>query len=211
MVDDRDELAPAEREALNEWGKDWEPPASLRHDTLRALRDRGLLGGAPHRPRAIAATVAWAVAAAAVAFIAGFALRGRTGAMVGGPRPGAPAPAVVSAQSHYMLLLFESGDYRAAPTAERQVERVREYSGWARAVAESGRYITGEELARDGRWCRISAGRLEVLPPRPDSERGMLGGYFVIGAASYDDAVNVARGCPHLRHGGTVEVRRVEG
>jgi hypothetical protein len=110
----------------------------------------------------------------------------------------------------FVLLLFESDEYRPAPTPDARRDRVREYGAWARSTAESGRSVTGEKLAADGRWCLMRGGQLEVRDPASDSLRGVLAGYFVIGAASYDEAVEIARGCPHLRYGGTVEVRRLE-
>ena len=37
----------------------------------------------------------------------------------------------------------------------------------------------------------------------------MLGGYYTIEAANYDEAVKLALEHPHLEYGGTVEVRQV--
>jgi hypothetical protein len=34
-------------------------------------------------------------------------------------------------------------------------------------------------------------------------------GYFIIRADDWDAALAIARGCPHLRHGGVVAVRAV--
>jgi hypothetical protein len=38
----------------------------------------------------------------------------------------------------------------------------------------------------------------------------VLGGYFAIEAASYDEAVEIARTCPHLTGGQWIEVRQVD-
>jgi hypothetical protein len=108
----------------------------------------------------------------------------------------------------YALFLFESDDYRPAATPEGQKDRVREYGTWARA--QTGRFVAGEKLAKDGRWCRARDGRLEILDPVSDGVRGILAGYFIVGASSYDEAVDLAKDCPHLRYGGTIEVRRLE-
>jgi hypothetical protein len=34
-------------------------------------------------------------------------------------------------------------------------------------------------------------------------------GFFIISAGSFEDALAVARGCPHLRHGGAILVRPI--
>jgi len=41
------------------------------------------------------------------------------------------------------------------------------------------------------------------------STRVGISGYFVIDAASWEDAVAVARTCPHLRYGGRIILRPV--
>ncbi len=45
----------------------------------------------------------------------------------------------------------------------------------------------------------------------PYSEtKEVLGGFFLISAESYDDAIQICRDCPHLRFGGTIELRQIE-
>jgi hypothetical protein len=203
MVDERDESG-VDREALRAWGEDWTPPPGLREKTHAAARERGLVGVRPSR-RGGLAWPAIAAAAAALAFTLGLGV---------GRRPAVPAPpaAAPSATSDlYMLLLYEDAGYGAPTTPEDHRARVQEYSGWARETAQGGRYVDGNELTNEGRWCRPSGDGIEVADPLVDPARGSLGGYFVIGAASLDEALAVTRGCPHLRHGGTVEVRRIAG
>ncbi len=59
-----------------------------------------------------------------------------------------------------------------------------------------------EEALKEGR----------VLGGGPASPAGALGGYFVVSARDYDAAlaIAIARSCPHLKHGGTIEVRAIE-
>ena len=46
---------------------------------------------------------------------------------------------------------------------------------------------------------------------RPYSEsKELLGGYYMIEADNYDKAVELARDCPQLEFGGTIEVRQVD-
>jgi hypothetical protein len=37
-----------------------------------------------------------------------------------------------------------------------------------------------------------------------------LGGFFILRAESYEAAAAIAADCPHVRRGGTVELRRIE-
>ena len=207
-MDDERDLTPAEAEALRLLGERWTPPDDLAEETVKSLRARALLAARTRRPWAV---IPAAAAAAVAAFVIGFAL----GAARSGPSPTVPpttstTEAKVSETDKYVLLLFENEDYRTAPNGEVLKGRIREYGDWMRATGKSGRYVSGEKLADDGRWCRMRGDHVEVLDPVSDGSRGALAGYFIIGAGSYDEAVGIARGCPHLHYGGTIEVRRLE-
>ncbi|MGH7724248.1 MAG: YciI family protein [Candidatus Eiseniibacteriota bacterium] len=203
------------RPALEGWGAAWRPPASLREDTLRAARARGLVGG-----RRMNRWSLWvgAAAAAVLLFVAGFGL--------GSQRvPGAPEETNVASTKGstageaaapdaptgplFALFLFEDKGYQQ-PTPDALGARIGEYSSWARSIGESGRYVTGEKLADDGSFCRLEKGALTASGPVHDSTRGVLAGYFIIGAASLEEARSIARNCPHLKYGGSVEIRRLE-
>jgi len=160
-----------------------------------------------------------AVAAAAVLmFVVGFGLGSRRPAategenMTGSQTTSAPAGAAAVDTykgPKFALFLFEDSKYQNAPEGE-MMSRVREYGGWARGLAEAGRFVDGEKLADDGRFCRIENGELSAAGPHSDARRGGLTGYFVIGAASLDEAMEVAKSCPHLKYGGTLEIRQLE-
>ncbi|MFN0149717.1 MAG: YciI family protein [bacterium] len=143
-----------------------------------------------------------AAAAAIVAFLGGLVVGGRLRVMDAHDAP--------IEQERFVLLLYESEEYANATTPDAEVARVHEYGEWAGNTARSGRFVTGEKLAYDGRWCRMRGDALETAPPIADAVRGTLAGYFIIGAASYDDAVAITRDCPHLKYGGSIEVRRIE-
>ena len=61
---------------------------------------------------------------------------------------------------------------------------------------------------------RLGASRLATPEPAPDGPlvevKELIGGYMIVSAASLDDAVEVARGCPGLvRPGSGVEVLEI--
>lgn len=60
---------------------------------------------------------------------------------------------------------------------------------------------------------KLEPGRAERVPDAgigvPDA-RGVLSGFFIIEAPDYETAVDIARGSPHVGHGGTVVVRAIE-
>lgn len=216
MTDDRrpgaEEQEPASLEA---WGSTWSAPPELRRATLNAARERGLVKGGFMSGRGFLLGAAAAVAA--VTFVVGFGLGSRQAGRAGGETmtnsstttaPSATAPATGKG-FRYALFLFEDARYQTAVEGHL-MERVREYGTWARGLAESGRYVDGEKLADDGRFCSLENGALTAAGPQADAKRGALAGYFVIGAASLDEAMEVAKSCPHLKYGGTLEIRQLE-
>jgi hypothetical protein len=218
MCNDRkSEADDVERVALEGWAAGESAPPSLRDRTLHAARDRGLVG-----ETRMSMTKVWTGigAAAALTFVLGFGLGSQRAGRAGeetvkrgttampGVETAAPAPAA-AAGNRYVLFLFEDENYRpAAPGLEKQ--RVVEYGNWARSLGKEGRFVDGEKLADEGRWCRLEDSKPTASPPLADAKRGVLVGYFIIGAASLDEAMALAWSCPHLSYGGTLEVRRIE-
>ncbi len=209
-----DERKPNEDERpapLGDWGSSWEAPRELRQSTLEAARRRGLVRGGSMTGRGF-----WiaAAAAAAVALVVGYGLgarqAGRGGETMTQTQSEATAPAgEAAAAPKYVLFLFEDASYET-PAENEIAARVGEYSDWARSLAERGRYVTGEELATGGRFLRVESGAVAASELQRDANRGGLTGYFVIGAANLDEALEVARTCPHLKYHGSVEVRPIQ-
>lgn len=206
MADDREQSDwnDAERTALEGWGGTPQAPAGLRRSTLEAARRRGLVGGTMNL--GIGNLLGWA-AALAIGAVVGFGV---------GAKQAEKAPAGESTTAEYdgpkfALLLFEDEKYQFAPNDQVLHERVGEYVQWARDISKDGRWVDGNKLADEGKWCRLDGGRLAVEGPVSDGKRGLLAGYFLIGAKDLDEAIAVARGCPHFKYGGTVEVRKLEG
>jgi hypothetical protein len=50
----------------------------------------------------------------------------------------------------------------------------------------------------------------DVLEGVPRSERGVLAGYFIVTARDAGEAIEIARSCPHLKHGGAIAVRPID-
>ena len=198
MNDDREvELSPAERSALEALREGPAPPGELETRVVAVLAAEGLLG--PRRePAGARAAGGWrrlslaaGIAASLAAFGLGWWTRGATPA-VAGPE---------TAGDRYVLLLHETG--RALPASE-EARLVAEYSAWAVELRRQGVVIDGEKLD-EPRWLLGPGGRREERGPT----RGALAGYFLLDAADAAAALALAETCPHLRHGGSVELRRI--
>lgn len=189
------DLTPSERDALAQL-RDIAPPAGAEAKIRAALRARGAIrgGAAAWRLPQFAA----AAAAAALVFTSGF-FAGK-GAPV---MPQATPPA--DDRPQYVLFVRES----ASVLEGRPVEQlVQEYGDWARALGAKGDLVDGWKLADDGRTVDPSSGKVQVSAF--GLEMGQIGGLFIVRAADYDAAVAIAESSPHVRYGGTMEVRAID-
>jgi len=197
--DEWTEWSPEERRALDALPNGERPSPDVEERIVAALESRGLLDGGRRRPggvRAWRALVATAAAAAAVVLIAAGFAAGRVSAARPIPADGSP---------RFALFLLRGSD-RPASSAAGEQARVEEYRRWARGLAASGRRISGEKLADDERLVSGGGGGED---PGSASAPAEIRGFFVVAATDLADAVEVARTCPHLRHGGRILVRPI--
>jgi len=107
----------------------------------------------------------------------------------------------------FLLILHDGADSPFFALSPEEMQGVvTRYGEWAQRMAEQGRLRGGHKL-EDG-TARQMVGSTVTDGPFPETKE-VVGGVFVIAAANYEDAVEVARTCPHLEFG-RIEVRRVD-
>jgi hypothetical protein len=186
MTRENDDASPAEGRIASGLARELSPPPEAEERIVRELASRGLI-----RPRRRAFPAAWMGVAAGLALLSAGFLIGR------GSAPRQPAPP----EPRYVLFLLR-GSEEGTPRPVEEAVRVEEYRAWARGLARAGRYVTGERL--DDRSERLGAGPSPAVPAEEE-----VRGFFIVSASDFEEALAVARGCPHLRHGGRILVRPV--
>jgi len=181
------------------------PSDHLEERTVRALRERGLIASRSAPAWAPWGRVAAALVAALLLYAAGFLThRSLTGAAAA---RGAGDAGV--AERGYMLLLWES-DAMMAESRRAGDALVQEYTAWAGKQAEKGRVLGGEKLGDETQFVRHAEGSvLHEAALRTPSKQNLTG-YFLIAASTQEEAFEIAASCPHLEHGGTIEVREID-
>jgi hypothetical protein len=166
----------------------------------------------PARRRAIRSAVL-TLGAVAASVLAGVALGKRSTATIPpSVTPEGPITVAGASKAKYVLLLHGPARSRALTRAQAAADSaaeqavVAEYKAWAGRLAASGALVAGEKLA-DEPITRLAANGASEMPRGTADE---LGGFFIIQVADSAEAFRIARDCPHLRHGGTVQVRRIE-
>lgn len=116
-----------------------------------------------------------------------------------------PSPAT----SAYLLLFRNAGpDVHAHLTAEQRTELTKQWNDWYDSLAAAGKVQHGRPLERGGRVVSGVRGKLVTDGPYAEAKE-VVGGYFFLTVASLDEATEIAKDCPGLPLGLTVEVRPV--
>jgi hypothetical protein len=110
------------------------------------------------------------------------------------------------------MLLLHDNPAAFADVSPEQMQRVLEkYIAWGDRLRAAGVIKDGNKLTDEpGRVMRTNDGQTRVTDGPYSETKEVLGGYYVLEAASYEQAVDRARDCPHLEYGGTIEVRQID-
>ena len=112
-------------------------------------------------------------------------------------------------ESAYLLIFRESTPERYhAMSAEQRRQALGAWNDWCDALSAQGKLQHGHPLEDEGRVVSRSRGVRPVDGPFAEAKE-LIGGYFLLAAASLDEATAIAEGCPNLDYGMAVEVRPV--
>ncbi len=107
--------------------------------------------------------------------------------------------------SQYLLLL-RGGEFETF-SHEQKEKIIQKYYDWTNKLMDKGIYHTSQELKRNGRVLSTKDGQVVDGPYTETKEA--IGGFFLIDARNYDEAVEISKECPHFLYGGSVEVREI--
>jgi hypothetical protein len=107
----------------------------------------------------------------------------------------------------YMLLLYDDPTGWMKLSPEEMQRATEKYMAWTKKPFTKD----SKRLAPDaGRVIRSQGGKPKATDGPYSETKEILGGYYTIEAANYDEAVKLALDHPHLDHG-TLELRQVYG
>lgn len=119
----------------------------------------------------------------------------------------APAPTPSAQSSDYLLLFRNAGpDTHAHLTPEQKTRLAQQWNDWVGSLLAQGKLHQGRPLALGGRVVAGAKGDRVTDGPYAEGKE-VVGGYLIIKVAGLDEATAVAKKCPGLAQGLTVEVR----
>jgi hypothetical protein len=118
-------------------------------------------------------------------------------------------PTATTASSAFLLLFRNAGpDVHAHLSPAQRVQLAQKWNDWYEGLAARGKVKHGQPLELTGRV--VSGPRGERVTDGPFAEaKEVVGGYIFLTVADIDEATEIAKGCPGLPLGLTVEVRPV--
>lgn len=104
------------------------------------------------------------------------------------------------------MLIFQGG---VSPDAspEAMQDNMGKWLAWVNKLAAAGKYVSGEPLLPGG---KVIKGNSKNVVDGPFTEgKEIVGGYFIVNAEDYDEAVALCEDYPDYESGGTIHVRQV--
>jgi hypothetical protein len=112
---------------------------------------------------------------------------------------------------NFLLLLHQTPTTFRNLSPEEIQKILGSYIAWRENLVKRNKMRAGEKLTDDGgRQLRTQGGKVSVTDGPFSESQEILGGFFMIEAADYAEAVEIARTCPHLGDGKWIEVRQVD-
>jgi hypothetical protein len=108
------------------------------------------------------------------------------------------------------LFLFRGGDHATLQQSPEEWQaHMQKWMQWMGGLQQEGKLISAQPLSPTG---KIVKGNKKVVSDGPFMEgKEMVGGYLMCKASTFDDAVDISKGCPILEFDdGFVEVREIQ-
>ncbi len=110
----------------------------------------------------------------------------------------------------YLLVIYSSAESEkvwTTYTPEQMQAAVQKYSDYAARLKEEGRLIDAEGLSEKGNVIRLTDGKLSITDGPYALAKEVVGGYYVFTANDLAEATEIAKDCPGIANGGTIEIR----
>lgn len=107
----------------------------------------------------------------------------------------------------YMMVFIAQDYQKIGLSPEETQNQMGKWFAWGDKMAAAGILVGGEALTPIG---KSISGPNRIITDSPSAEsKEIIGGYYTIKAASFDEAIKVAEDYPDFQFGGRVEIREI--
>jgi len=104
------------------------------------------------------------------------------------------------------MLIFQGG-MSPDSSPEQMQAQMGKWMAWIEKLNKAGKYVAGEPLLPGG---KLITGKKKTVTDGPYTEgKEIVGGFFLINAKDFDEAVKICDDYPGYETGGTIQVRQV--
>ena len=105
------------------------------------------------------------------------------------------------------MLIFQGIKSAEQPSAQQMQENMGKWMAWIDKLAKAEKYVSGEPLQATG---KIITGKNKTVTDAAFAEgKEIIGGYFIVNANDYNEAVALCDDYPDYATGGTVIIRQL--
>jgi hypothetical protein len=105
----------------------------------------------------------------------------------------------------FMLIFHGGRDGGLSP--EQMQAHMGKWMAWVKKLSQADKYVSGEPLIPGG---KLVTGKNSITDGPFTEGKEVVGGYFIVKANNYDDAVALCKDYPGFEYGGSVQVRQVQ-
>ena len=105
------------------------------------------------------------------------------------------------------MLIFHGGLPPSA-SPEQMQKNMQLWMAWIEKLQKDNRYVSGEPLLPGGKLVSGPNGKSVTDGPYTESKE-VVGGYFIIEAKDYDEAIVLCKDYPDYAIGGKIQIRQV--
>lgn len=107
----------------------------------------------------------------------------------------------------YLMLIRENLDNYGKMTPKEMQKDIEKHVKWVEELVKNGNFKGGNPLSPTGKHIK-SNNKLVTDGPYIELKEGVSGFYFLL-ANSLEEATDIAKGCPSLEMGATLEMREI--
>lgn len=112
--------------------------------------------------------------------------------------------------NQYMLLMTGQTKAWKALSPEENQRIMERYFAFVEVLRKDDKFVGGSPLKEGGFGLRVDGERLRIDGPFSETKE-VLNGYMIFKAANFEEALELAKLCPALTHGESIEVFELSG
>jgi hypothetical protein len=111
--------------------------------------------------------------------------------------------------NQYMFLARGASCDSGELSPEQMQAQMQEVYAWIDGLTKKGVMTAAQPLTPEGKIVSGKNGAVAISDVMAAESKEAVGGFFIVNAASLDEAVNIARTCPTFKQSGMLEVRQM--